>query len=160
MLLAICWCGRVSSLRVRHHLNSDLLILILPLYSINPNFLNLFMKKFTRVRGVRIIPVSVSRETIASMAPGCSCLPQRASNRSARARRSSLESKSQVLFDSKITTQHVRDELTHVHCLPSPGTFVVKPFERNSRIRLPPTLPARPTAARLKTRLTPRFAGG
>jgi hypothetical protein len=38
----------------------DLLILILPLYSTNPSFLNLFMNKFTRERVVPIISASVS----------------------------------------------------------------------------------------------------
>ena len=37
--------------------------------------------------------------------------------------------------------------------------LLVKRFERNSRIKFPPTRPARPTATLLKTRLTPRFAG-
>ena len=40
------------------------------------------------------------------------------------------------------------------------NAFVVNRFETNSRIKFPPTRPARPTAALLKTRLTPRFAGG
>jgi hypothetical protein len=40
--------------------NRDLLTLILPLYSIKPSFLNLFMKKFTRERVVPIIFDSVS----------------------------------------------------------------------------------------------------
>jgi hypothetical protein len=33
---------------------------------------------------------------------------------------------------------------TRFHSFPSPGTFVVKRFERNSRIKFVPNLPARP----------------
>jgi hypothetical protein len=48
----------------------------------------------------------------------------------------------------------------HDHRLPLSGTFVVKCLGRNSRSKFPPTRPARPTAALLKTRLAPRFACG
>jgi hypothetical protein len=48
----------------------------------------------------------------------------------------------------------------HDHRLPLSGTFVVKCLGRNSRSKFPPTRPARPTAALLKTRLTPLFACG
>lgn len=41
-------------------LKSELLILRVPLYSMNPSFLNLFMKKFTRERVVPIISASTS----------------------------------------------------------------------------------------------------
>jgi len=41
-------------------LNSELLILIPPLYSMNPNFRKRFMKKFTRERVVPIISASTS----------------------------------------------------------------------------------------------------
>jgi hypothetical protein len=48
----------------------------------------------------------------------------------------------------------------HAHGLLFSGTFVVRCFGRNSRSRFPPTRPARPTAALVKTRFAPRFAGG
>ena len=44
-------------------LRSELLILSSPLYSINPSFRNLFMKKFTRDRVVPTISASVSCDT-------------------------------------------------------------------------------------------------
>jgi hypothetical protein len=47
----------------RTTVNKDLLTLILPLYSIKPSFLNLFIKKFTRERVVPIISARVSCET-------------------------------------------------------------------------------------------------
>ena len=47
----------------------------------------------------------------------------------------------------------------HVHCRPSPGTFVIRRFE-NSRSIFPPIRPARPIAALVKTKFGPRFAGG
>jgi hypothetical protein len=55
--------------------NNDLLTLILPLYSIKPSFLNLFMKKFTRDRVVPIMLASVSWETFGSTRTGWSCFP-------------------------------------------------------------------------------------
>jgi hypothetical protein len=55
--------------------NRDLLTLILPLYSIKPSFLNLFMKKFTRERVVPTIFESVSWETFGSSRFGCSFFP-------------------------------------------------------------------------------------
>src|ERR1700736_3868366 len=55
--------------------SSDLLTLILPLYSMKPSFRNLFMKKFTRDRVVPIIFASVSWETFARMRSGCSFSP-------------------------------------------------------------------------------------
>ena len=48
----------------------------------------------------------------------------------------------------------------NVHSFPLPETFVVRRLERNSRIKLVPTRPARPTAALVKTRFVPRFALG
>jgi hypothetical protein len=48
----------------------DLLTLILPLYSMKPNFLNLFMKKFTRERVVPIMWARVSWETFGRMRSG------------------------------------------------------------------------------------------
>jgi hypothetical protein len=53
----------------------DLLILILPLYSMKPSFRNLFMKKFTRERVVPTMLARVSWETLGSMRSGCSCFP-------------------------------------------------------------------------------------
>jgi hypothetical protein len=44
----------------RTTVSKDLLTLILPLYSMKPSFLNLFMKKFTRERVVPIISARVS----------------------------------------------------------------------------------------------------
>ena len=49
----------VSPYSCKTTVNNALLTLILPLYSINPNFLNLFIKKFTRERVVPTIPASV-----------------------------------------------------------------------------------------------------
>jgi hypothetical protein len=45
-------------------LRRDVLTLSLPLYSMNPSRLNLFMKKFTRVRVAPIISASVSWEIL------------------------------------------------------------------------------------------------
>ena len=50
--------------------NNDLLTLILPLYSMKPSFLNLFMKKFTRERVVPTMLARVSWETFASIRTG------------------------------------------------------------------------------------------
>ena len=50
--------------------SNDLLTLILPLYSMKPSFLNLFMKKLTRERVVPIMPARVSWETFGSMRSG------------------------------------------------------------------------------------------
>jgi hypothetical protein len=50
--------------------NRDLLILIFPLYSMKPSFLNLFMKKFTRDRVVPIMLARVSWETFGSTRTG------------------------------------------------------------------------------------------
>src|ERR1041385_5893660 len=50
--------------------SSDLLTLILPLYSMKPNFLNLFMKKFTRERVVPTMLARVSCETLGKMRTG------------------------------------------------------------------------------------------
>ena len=55
--------------------SKDLLTLIFPLYSMNPSFLNLFMKKFTRDRVVPTILAKVSWETFGSTRSGCSCFP-------------------------------------------------------------------------------------
>src|ERR1700688_1765731 len=46
----------------------------------------------------------------------------------------------------------------YIHSFPSPDTLVVNLFDRNSRIKLVPILPAKPTAALVKTRFAPRFA--
>jgi len=54
---------------------------------------------------------------------------------------------------------HLRCSLW-LHCSPLAGTFVVIRFGRNSRSKFPPTRPARPTAALVKTRCAPRFAWG
>jgi hypothetical protein len=58
-------CGPVNRKYLRPYsckttVSKDLLTLILPLYSMKPSFLNLFMKKFTRERVVPIIFASVS----------------------------------------------------------------------------------------------------
>src|ERR1700745_3458214 len=50
--------------------SSDLLTLILPLYSMKPSFLNLFMKKFTRERVVPTMLARVSCETFDKMRTG------------------------------------------------------------------------------------------
>jgi len=55
--------------------SNDLFTLILPLYSMNPSFLNLFMKKFTRDRVVPTMLASVAWETFGSTRSGCSCSP-------------------------------------------------------------------------------------
>ena len=55
--------------------SNDLLTLIFPLYSMNPSFLNLFMKKFTRDRVVPTILAKVSCETFGSTLSGCSFCP-------------------------------------------------------------------------------------
>ena len=60
--LAECW---LDSHRTRDHsrsttLRRELLIFKPPLYSMNPSFRNLFMKKFTRERVVPTISASVS----------------------------------------------------------------------------------------------------
>jgi hypothetical protein len=49
----------------RTTVNNDLLTVILPLYSIKPSFLNLFMKKFTRDRLVPTMLAMVSCELLA-----------------------------------------------------------------------------------------------
>jgi hypothetical protein len=54
----------------RTTVSKDLLTLILPLYSMKPSFLNLFMKKFTRERVVPIISARVSWETCGSERSG------------------------------------------------------------------------------------------
>jgi len=46
----------------------------------------------------------------------------------------------------------------HIHCFPSPGTFVVMRFEKNSLIMVPPAFPAIPMAALVKTSPIPRSA--
>jgi hypothetical protein len=48
-------------------LRRELLIFKLPLYSMNPSFRNLFMKKFTRERVVPTISASVSCDTLGSV---------------------------------------------------------------------------------------------
>jgi hypothetical protein len=55
--------------------NNDLLTYILPLYSIKPSFLNLFMKKFTRERVVPTMLARVSCETFARRFRGWSASP-------------------------------------------------------------------------------------
>ncbi len=59
-------CGSFLTARAnqscRRMLRRDVLTLSLPLYSMNPSRLNLFMKKFTRVRVTPIISASVSCE--------------------------------------------------------------------------------------------------
>src|SRR5205807_8127088 len=75
----------------RTTLNRELLILIPPLYSMNPSFLNLFMKKFTRERVAPIISASVSCGIRGSTRWVWSGLPYRASSSSVRASRFSLE---------------------------------------------------------------------
>lgn len=61
----------------RTTLNSELLILMgsSPLYSMNPSFLNLFRKKFTRERVVPTISARVSCEIFGTMRTGTACLP-------------------------------------------------------------------------------------
>lgn len=44
-------------------------------YSMNPSFLNLFRKKLTRNRVVRIISAGVACDTFGTMRIGLSCLP-------------------------------------------------------------------------------------
>lgn len=67
--------SRLSPQSCKTTVSRDLLTLILPLYSIKPSFLNLFMKKFTRERVVPTIFESVSWETFGSRRFGCSCFP-------------------------------------------------------------------------------------
>ncbi len=55
--------------------SNDLLTLIFPLYSMNPSFLNLFMKKFTRDRVVPTMLARVSCDTFGSTLSGCSFSP-------------------------------------------------------------------------------------
>jgi hypothetical protein len=55
--------------------SNDLLILILPLYSMKPSFRNLFMKKFTRERVVPTMLARVSWDTLGNTRSGCSCFP-------------------------------------------------------------------------------------
>src|SRR5258706_12631904 len=50
--------------------SSDLLTLILPLYSMKPSFLNLFMKKLTRERVVPTMLARVSCETLGKTRTG------------------------------------------------------------------------------------------
>ena len=56
-------------------LKSDLLILIPPLYSMNPSLRNLFMKKFTRERVVPTISASISCDMVGMVRTGVSSLP-------------------------------------------------------------------------------------
>jgi len=62
--------SRAAFTRGKTTVNNDLLTLILPLYSIKPSFLNLFMKKFTRERVVPIMLARVSWETFGSIRTG------------------------------------------------------------------------------------------
>jgi hypothetical protein len=75
-------------------LSSELWTSRWPLYSMKPNFLNLFMKRLTRGRVVPMISASVSWLIGVAMACGPPSLPIFASKRSVRASRFSLELKS------------------------------------------------------------------
>jgi len=67
--------ARSAPYSCRTTVSNDLLTLIFPLYSMNPSFRNLFMKKFTRERVVPTMLASVSCETFGSTLSGCSFCP-------------------------------------------------------------------------------------
>ena len=90
-------------------LRSELLILRPPLYSMNPSFLNLFMKKFTRERVAPIISASVSCEIFGSVRCGLACAVARQQQQRPReplfARVEQLID--EVRFDAHVAREHV-----------------------------------------------------
>src|SRR5512138_4000583 len=89
---------RCSLVHITHSCSTTLsrapLIFSPPLYSMSPSFRNLFMKKFTRERVVPTISASVSCDSFGNTRGGAVSSPYRASSRSVRASRFSLELKS------------------------------------------------------------------
>src|SRR5678815_1149472 len=85
---------RCSLLHIPHSCSTTLtragLIFRPPLYSMNPSFRNLFMKKFTRERVVPTISASVSCDSFGNTRGGAAFSPYRASNRRVRASRFSV----------------------------------------------------------------------
>ena len=108
--------SRIPPQSWRTTLSSELLILIpaqSPLYSMNPSFLNLFMKKFTRERVVPTISASVSCEIFGDDLPRLVLLAV-AREQQQRPRQPLLAGVEQlidqVLLDADVPRQHVRDE--------------------------------------------------
>jgi hypothetical protein len=62
--------------------------------------------------------------------------------------------------DQHISPNRLFTAIHHIHGFPSPGTFVVMRFEKNSLIMVPPAFPAIPMAALVKTSPIPRSAWG
>ena len=90
-------------------LSRELLTLRPPLYSMNPSFLNLFMKKFTRERVAPIISASVSCEIFGSVRVGIGLAVARQQQQRPReplfARVEQLID--QVRFDADVPREHV-----------------------------------------------------
>src|SRR5260370_42534654 len=68
--------------------------------------------------------------------------------------------RSASLGDQHISPNVFFTAIHHIHGFSSPGTFVVKRFEKNSLIMVPPAFPAIPMAALVKTSPIPRSAWG
>ena len=84
----------------------------------NPNFLNLFMKKLTRDRVVPIMSARASWLILGITVSGLPSLPKRASNSNIRASLFSLELKAghQILFVSDVPTQQIRHDMSENEC--------------------------------------------
>jgi hypothetical protein len=93
-------------------LSRELLIFKPPLYSMNPSFRNLFMKKFTRERVVPTISASVSCDS-RELAMGCFGLTvaRQQQQRAGEALLARVEQLiNQVFFNADVSGQHVAQE--------------------------------------------------
>src|SRR5271165_1680608 len=105
--------GRGGLYSCKTTVNNDLLTWILPLYSIKPSFLNLFMKKFTRER---VVPTMLQR--LLRHFRQCAhrlilfSIPRQKQQRSRQPLLARIEQLiDQILFHSDVMRQHVSDEM-------------------------------------------------